>query len=62
MRLRTEGEAWIVPQESAVYIPAGTHHSVNMHGSVDMRTLYIDTGETDAPPVHCVLLRFPIFA
>ncbi len=47
MRLRTEQEAWIVPRDSAVYIPAGTHHSVSMHGSVEMRTLYIDTGVSD---------------
>lgn len=42
MRLRTEREAWIVPPDGAVYIPAGTSHSVSMHGDVDMRTLYID--------------------
>lgn len=42
MRLRTEQEAWIVPRDSAVYIPAGTHHAVSMHGPVHMRTLYID--------------------
>lgn len=43
MRLRTEREAWIVPRDNAVYIPAGVSHSVSMHGDVDMRTLYIDT-------------------
>ena len=48
MRLRTEAEAWIVPRDSAVYIPAGTHHAVSMHGNVEMRTLYIDTAATDA--------------
>ncbi len=42
MRLRTEREAWIVPRDSAVYIPGGTNHSVSMHGAVEMRTLYID--------------------
>ncbi|MDP6876891.1 MAG: AraC family transcriptional regulator, partial [Alphaproteobacteria bacterium] len=35
------------PRDSAVYIPAGTHHSVSMHGSVEMRTLYIDTTVRD---------------
>ena len=42
MRLRTERDAWVVPRNSAVYIPAGTQHAVSMHGAVDMRTLYID--------------------
>lgn len=42
MRLRTAKGAWIVPPNGAIYIPAGTAHSVTMHGDVDMRTLYID--------------------
>jgi AraC-like DNA-binding protein len=50
MRLRTSGDAWIVPRNSAVYIPAGTLHSVGMHGDVDMRTLYIDTSVSETLP------------
>lgn len=50
MRLRTEREAWIVPADGAVYIPAGTAHSVGMHGDVDMRTLYIDAVANDTRP------------
>lgn len=56
MRLRTAGDAWIVPRDSAVYIPAGTPHSVDMHGDVDMRTLYIDTAAAeDRPQSLCVV-------
>lgn len=55
MRLRTKREAWIVPRDSAVYIPAGTRHSVSMHGNVDMRTLYIDTKAADRPDALCVV-------
>lgn len=56
MRLRTEREAWIVPRNSAVYIPAGRCHAVTMHGNVDMRTLYIDTGAIrEAPPALRVI-------
>ncbi len=43
MRLQTGSRAWIVPPDSAVYIPAGTPHAISMHGDVEMRTLYIDT-------------------
>jgi AraC-like DNA-binding protein len=46
MQLRSEREAWIVPPDGAVYIPAGMRHAVNMHGNVDMRTLYIDAVAT----------------
>lgn len=42
MRVRTDGEAWIVPPNGAAYIRAGVQHAVSMHGMVDMRTLYID--------------------
>ncbi len=42
MQLRTDRSAWVVPRNSAVYIPGGTWHAVSMHGDVDMRTLYID--------------------
>lgn len=49
MRLRTAREAWIVPPDSAVYLPAGLPHAVAMHGDVEMRTLYIDTGRATAP-------------
>ncbi len=41
MRLLTERDAWAAPPDRAVYIPAGTPHSVHMHGDVDIRTLYI---------------------
>jgi AraC-like DNA-binding protein/mannose-6-phosphate isomerase-like protein (cupin superfamily) len=41
MRLRTTQDAWVIPSDRAVYIPAGVEHSVTMHGNVDMRTLYI---------------------
>lgn len=45
MRLQTDREAWIVPRDGAVYIPAGIQHSISMHGAVEMRTLYIDAGK-----------------
>jgi len=56
MRLRTERSAWIIPRNSAAYIPAGTRHAVRMHGEVDMRTLYIDNaGHRAAPSALTVL-------
>lgn len=41
MRLQTDRLALVVPPDRAVHIPAGLHHSVAMHGVVEMRTLYI---------------------
>ena len=68
MRIRTAREAWIVPPDRAVYIPAGTGHSVSMRGAVEMRTLYIKAGSApdlpDAPVAIQVtdLLRALIMA
>lgn len=45
MRLRTERASLVVPPDRAAYIPGGLHHTVTMHGRVEMRTLYI------APPI-----------
>ncbi len=50
MRLRTAQDAWVVPPDRAIYIPAGTPHSVHIHGDVDMRTLYIDTKASQQAP------------
>lgn len=56
MRIRTQDEAWIVPPDRAVYVPAGLAHSVSMRGNVDMRTLYIETGlPAGLPDVATVL-------
>jgi AraC-like DNA-binding protein len=40
MTLHTKQGVWVVPPMSAVWIPAGTAHSVAMSGPVSMRTLY----------------------
>lgn len=56
MRLRTAREAWIVPGDGAVYIPAGTPHAISMHGEVRMQTLYIAPSQADLRPrALCVI-------
>ncbi len=39
MRVRTKNEAWIVPPDRAVYIPARTVHAISVRGGLAMRTL-----------------------
>ena len=41
MRVHTARDAWIVPPDRAVYLPARMTHSISMRGPVEMRTLYI---------------------
>ena len=51
MRVRTRDEAWIVPPDRAVYIPAYTIHAISIRGNLEMRTLYLATRAADDLPV-----------
>ena len=42
MRVRTPRRAWIVPPSRALWVPARTVHEIEMHGVVEMRSLYLD--------------------
>lgn len=50
MRVATGREAWIVPPDRALYLPAGLEHGVAMRGRVEMRTLYIKPGVMPSLP------------
>lgn len=50
MRVRTAREAWIVPPDRAVYLPAQTVHAISIRGRVEMRTLYIARDAHDDLP------------
>ena len=61
MRVRTEGEAWIVPPDRAVYLPARMDHAITMRGDVEMRTLYIESqAHKDLPRVPSVIEVSPL--
>ncbi len=61
MRVRTEGEAWIVPPDRAVYLPARMDHAITMRGRVEMRTLYIERhAHKELPPVPSVIEVSPL--
>ena len=57
MRIRTATEAWIVPPDRAVYLPALTEHSIGIRGQVEMRTLYIARRASDDLPVAPTVLE-----
>lgn len=56
MRVRTARHAWIVPPSRALWMPAHTVHEIQMHGVVDMRSLYFDASAGAAMPASCVVL------
>jgi AraC-like DNA-binding protein/quercetin dioxygenase-like cupin family protein len=41
MHVAARRRLWLIPPQFAVWIPAGSMHSIHMHASVSMRTLYL---------------------
>jgi AraC-like DNA-binding protein len=56
MRVETDDGVWVVPSHRAVWIPAGTGHSVAMSGWVSMRTLYLPPELVAALPRRCCVV------
>jgi AraC-like DNA-binding protein len=57
MTVRTKQGIWVVPPLRAVWIPAGTPHSVAMSGLVSMRTLYFLPKIARALPKKCFVMN-----
>src|SRR5277367_6235733 len=57
MTVRTRQGIWVVPPLRAVWIPAGTSHSVVMSGPVSMRTLYFLPGLARVVPRKCFVMN-----
>jgi AraC-like DNA-binding protein len=57
MTVRTRQGIWVVPPLRAVWIPAGTPHSVAMSGPVSMRTLYFLPGLARTLPRMCFVMN-----
>jgi AraC-like DNA-binding protein len=56
MRVRTPRRAWIVPPSRALWVPSHTVHEIQMHGVVEMRSLYVDNRAAAGMPATCVVL------
>jgi len=56
MRVRTARHAWIVPPSRALWVPAHTVHEIQMHGIVDMHSLYLDDVAGAGMPASCAVL------
>lgn len=49
MVVQAEGGRWVVPPTRAIWMPAGTEHSLRCIGALQMRSLYV--GTAFAPPL-----------
>ena len=57
MTVHTSDGAWVVPTQRAVWIPAEIPHSIEMSGSVSMRTLYLKPRLVRALPRSCSVVN-----
>jgi AraC-like DNA-binding protein len=57
MTVRTSSGIWVVPPFRAVWIPAGTRHSIAMSGPVSLRTLYFLPRLLAALPKKCFVMN-----
>jgi AraC-like DNA-binding protein len=57
MTVRTAAGIWVVPTQRAVWIPAGTLHSLTMLGSVSMRTVYLRACMARRLPRTCCVIN-----
>jgi len=57
MTVQTSQGIWVVPPLRAVWIPAGTPHSVAMSGPVSMRTLYLVPRLVRSIPAKCFVMN-----
>ena len=57
MTVRTNAGTWVVPAQRAVWIPAGTPHSILMSGAVSMRTVYLRARMVRRLPRTCCVVN-----
>jgi AraC-like DNA-binding protein/mannose-6-phosphate isomerase-like protein (cupin superfamily) len=58
MNIHTGVGSWVVPPQRAVWVPAGIEHSVEMSGTVSMRTLYFRRGPRSLS-AECSVVNVP---
>ncbi len=56
MAVSTPDGAWVAPPERAVWIPAGTPHSVRMVGAVQTRSVLVEPGECPGRGAKCQIV------
>jgi AraC-like DNA-binding protein/quercetin dioxygenase-like cupin family protein len=59
MTVHTPRGAWVVPPHRGVWIPARVRHSIDMSGSVSMRTLYLRVDVARRWPDGCRVVNVP---
>jgi AraC-like DNA-binding protein/mannose-6-phosphate isomerase-like protein (cupin superfamily) len=57
MEVSSDETVWLIPPHFALWIPARTHHRIQMPGPVSMRTLYLRKGLSARSEQRCAVLH-----
>lgn len=57
MEVSSDQSTWLIPPNFALWIPARTHHRIQMSGPVSMRTLYLRRSLTARLESRCAVLH-----
>lgn len=57
VQVTTPGGVWLVPPGRGVWLPAGTHHSLEFTGHVAARTLFVDALARADLPATCEVVQ-----
>ena len=57
VQVRAARHVWIVPPSHALWVPAHAIHEIEMHGAVDMHSLYVSDIAAAGMPGACVVLE-----
>jgi AraC-like DNA-binding protein len=57
MTVRTDDGVWVVPPERAVWVPPYVGHSIQMNGSVALRTIYLDPALAPIEGPQCCVVQ-----
>jgi AraC-like DNA-binding protein len=56
MEVHSAQSVWLMPPTFALWVPAGTQHSIRMSAAVSMRTLYLRPGIARREDANCTVL------
>ncbi len=56
MEVHSAASVWLMPPTFALWVPAGTQHSIRMTAAVSMRTLYLRPGVATREDANCAVL------
>ncbi len=59
LTVESRSACWIVPTHRGIWVPAGTEHSLKMHGRVFLQTVYLERHHARTADLTCSAFEIP---